>query len=116
MKVGNMSYTSSEKEALICADVCISIEKRAVDFSWKPLQELIQAHAVHSPDALAVVSEDVHLTYSMLEHCANQLARSLLKQCVGAESCVGIYQERSCEMVVSMYAVLKAGGAYVPLD
>ena len=62
------------------------------------------------------MSEDVHLTYGMLDQRANQLAHALLEKSVGPEICVGIYQERSCDMVVSMYAVLKAGGAYVPLD
>jgi len=29
---------------------------------------------------------------------------------------VGVFMERSLEMVVGLYGILKAGGAYVPLD
>jgi len=44
------------------------------------------------------------------------LARYLRKLGVGAEVLVGLYFERSLNMVVAMLAVLKAGGAYLPLD
>ena len=32
------------------------------------------------------------------------------------ETLVGVFMERSLEMVISLYGILKAGGAYVPLD
>ena len=35
---------------------------------------------------------------------------------VGPEVLVGVFAERSFEMVLALLAVLKAGGAYVPLD
>src|SRR5262249_31355475 len=47
---------------------------------------------------------------------ANQLAHFLRTLGVGPEVLVGIYVERSLEMLVGLLGVLKAGGAYVPLD
>jgi len=68
------------------------------------------------PDAIAVVCEDKTLTYQQLNHRANQLAHYLQKLGVKPEVRVGIFVERSLEMIVGLLGILKAGGAYVPLD
>jgi amino acid adenylation domain-containing protein len=47
---------------------------------------------------------------------ANQLAHHLKKLGVGPDVLVGVYLQRSIEMVIGMLAILKAGGAYVPID
>jgi surfactin family lipopeptide synthetase C len=70
-----------------------------------------------TPDAVALVFEDQQLTYSQLNSRANHLAQYLHHRCgVGPEVCVGLYMERSVEVVVGLLGILKAGGAYVPLD
>lgn len=56
------------------------------------------------------------LTYAQLNHAANHVAHDLRARGVGAESLVGLYVERSLELVVGLLGILKAGGAYVPLD
>jgi amino acid adenylation domain-containing protein len=80
------------------------------------IHELFQAQAARAPHAVAVVFEDVSLTYAELNAWANQLARYLRRRGVGPEVRVGICLERSLELVVGILAVLKAGGAYVPMD
>ncbi|MBT5903247.1 MAG: amino acid adenylation domain-containing protein [Opitutaceae bacterium] len=45
-----------------------------------------------------------------------QLAARLRARGVRAESLVGVYLERSVDLVVVLHAVVKTGGAYVPLD
>jgi amino acid adenylation domain-containing protein len=60
--------------------------------------------------------EDQTLTYSGLNQRVNQLAHFLIKQGVGPDVMVGVYMERSVEMVVGLLGILKAGGAYVPID
>jgi len=69
-----------------------------------------------SPDAVAVVFEDQRLTYREVNRRANQLAHRLRKLGVGPDTIVGIFAERSLEMVGGLLASLKAGGAYLPLD
>src|SRR6185503_19733692 len=54
--------------------------------------------------------------YRELDERANGLAHHLRGLGVGPESLVGIYMERSLEMVVSLLGVLKTGAGYVPLD
>lgn len=56
------------------------------------------------------------VTYRQLNQQANQLARWLQKAGLQRGQRVGIYLERSPEMVAAALAVFKAGGAYVPLD
>ncbi len=69
-----------------------------------------------NPDPVAVVFGDQQLTYRQLNYRANQLAHYLQSLGVGPEVLVGVYIERSLEMVVGLLGILKAGGAYVPLD
>jgi len=80
------------------------------------LHELIEAQVERSRRQTAVVYEEEALTYGELNAHANQLARYLRKLGVGPEVLVGLFVERSIEMVVGLLGILKAGGAYVPLD
>ncbi|HLK56986.1 MAG TPA: amino acid adenylation domain-containing protein, partial [Chthonomonadaceae bacterium] len=69
-----------------------------------------------TPEAVALRFQDQYLTYRELNRQANQLALALRKRGVGPETLVGVYVERSVEMVVGVLGVWKAGGAYLPLD
>ncbi|MBN8468384.1 non-ribosomal peptide synthase/polyketide synthase [Corallococcus exiguus] len=80
------------------------------------LHGLFEAQVARAPDARALSFEDQHLTYRELNARANQLAAWLRSQGVGAESRVGLYLDRSLELVIGLLAILKAGAAYVPMD
>jgi amino acid adenylation domain-containing protein len=80
------------------------------------IHDLFEVQVERTPDAVAVVFKEQHLTYRELDQQANQLASYLQELGVGPEVLVGICMERSPEMLVSLLAVLKAGGAYVPID
>ncbi len=80
------------------------------------LHQLIEAQVQRTPDAVAVIFENEHLTYRELNRRANQLAHTLQRLGVGPEVLVGICMERSLEMMIALLGILKAGGAYVPLD
>lgn len=54
--------------------------------------------------------------YEDINRQANQLARYLYNQGVGAGSYVGLSVRRSVDMVIAVLGILKAGAAYVPLD
>ncbi|MDF5732675.1 MAG: AMP-binding protein, partial [Rhizonema sp. PD38] len=87
-----------------------------VDYASEPcLHKQFETQVEQTPHAVAVVFKEEQLTYAQLNQQANQLA-NCLQTSVEPEVLVGIYLERSLEMVVSILAVLKAGGAYVPLD
>ncbi|MEG5173406.1 amino acid adenylation domain-containing protein [Microcoleus sp. B3-D7] len=80
------------------------------------IHQMFEARAQQTPDAIAVVFENKQLTYKELNQKANQVAHYLQKLGVKPEVRVGIYVDRSLEMVVGLLGIIKAGGAYVPLD
>jgi amino acid adenylation domain-containing protein len=80
------------------------------------LHHLFETQVERTPEAIAVIGQDTQLTYAELNRQTNQLAHTLLALGVGPEELVGLYMERSVEMVVGLLAILKTGGAYVPLD
>lgn len=69
-----------------------------------------------APDACALIFEDRQLSYRQLNGRANQLANYLTTLGVGPNVSVGLYIERSAEMVIGLLGILKTGGTYVPLD
>ena len=84
--------------------------------STQQIQELFEAQARSTPEAVAVIHEGRALRYADLNARANQLARYLVHLGVGPEQVVGICINRDIEMVVGLLGILKAGAAYVPLD
>ncbi|MHB8519305.1 MAG: non-ribosomal peptide synthetase [Limisphaerales bacterium] len=80
------------------------------------IQQLFEEQVDRTPDAVAVVFEDQHLTYRELNARANRLAHGLRRRGVGPDRLVGLCLERSVELIVALLGVLKAGGAYVPLE
>ena len=80
------------------------------------LHQLIEEQARRTPDRVALRFEQQSLTYGELERRANRLAQHLGRLGVGPDGLVGLFVERSLEMVVGILGVLKAGAAYVPMD
>ena len=77
---------------------------------------LFEAQVHRQPTATAIEFMGQRWTYQTLNAHANQLAHYLRTQGVGPDVLVGLYLDRSFEMVVGLLAILKAGGAYIPLD
>ena len=82
----------------------------------KCIHQLFEEQVARTPDALALVFEDQHLSYQALNAKANQLANYLHTVGVQPGSLVAICMERSIDLMIGLLAILKAGGAYVPLD
>lgn len=80
------------------------------------VHDLFEAQAKQTPDAVAAVFADQHITYGELNRRANRLANYLSNLGVGPEILVGICIDRSFDMLTSILGVMKAGGAYLPLD
>ena len=77
---------------------------------------LFERQVVATPDAVAVICEDVALTYSELDERAQRLACLLESRGAGPERCVALALPRDAELIVAVVAVLKSGAAFLPLD
>ncbi|MFC2156042.1 amino acid adenylation domain-containing protein, partial [Acidobacteriota bacterium] len=80
------------------------------------IHEWFEEQANRSPDKIAILSRDMHVTYLELNCRANRLAHHLRLAGVDPETPIGIFMDRSPGLPTALLAVLKAGGAYVPLD
>src|SRR4051812_2508808 len=80
------------------------------------LPRLFESQVERTADAIAVAFGGQALTYLELNRRANQLAHCLRAGGVGRETPVGLYCNRSLELMVAALAIGKAGGAFVPVD
>ncbi|RMQ40246.1 Non-ribosomal peptide synthetase SyfB, partial [Pseudomonas cichorii] len=95
----------------------VDFNRSEQDFELQqPVQALFEAQVARTPDAIALQSEGVQLSYQQLNEAANRLAHHLIAQGVQADKRVAVCLERGPNLLVGLLAVLKAGGAYVPLD
>ena len=78
--------------------------------------QLFEAQVKRTPEAVAVAFENERLSYRELNARANKLAHYLRGLGVGAGDVIGIFMERSLEMIVGILGALKAGAACLPLD
>ncbi|MEV4016589.1 amino acid adenylation domain-containing protein [Nonomuraea angiospora] len=82
----------------------------------RAVHEAFEERAAATPDAVAVVSGAISLTYAELNARANRLARHLAERGAGPEKLVGVCLERGPDLVPTLLAVLKTGAGYLPLD
>jgi surfactin family lipopeptide synthetase A len=78
--------------------------------------ELFDAQARRTPDAIAVIDGDDHVTYRDLDQRAERWAAVLRARGCGPGSRVALALSRGVAFPTLVLAVLKAGAAYVPLD
>ncbi|MEO3842409.1 amino acid adenylation domain-containing protein [Streptomyces sp. B22F1] len=113
LQVGRLPLTDDEERRAVLAAGAPYRRDYPLDTR---LHELIESQARRTPDAVAVTDGTTTLTYRQLVDHARRLAHHLGERDVAPGTVVGVYQERSVHLVVSLLAVLMAGGAYLPLD
>ena len=94
-------------------------EWNAAQTEFRPqrcVHELIEAQVERTPEAIAVVYAGQQLTYRDLNSRANVLAQQLQQRGAGPNGLVGLWVERSLEVVIGILGILKSGAAFVPLD
>jgi amino acid adenylation domain-containing protein len=80
------------------------------------LPRMLQAQVARTPEAVALVHEEVSLTYAELNSRVNRMARLLAAMGVGPEETVALFLPRSIDLLIGLLGVIKAGAAYLPLD
>ena len=97
----------------------IVIDWNQTAFRFPPtpsIHGLFEQQVELTPDVDAIVFRESRLSYRELNERANLLAMELIQLGVTPDSLVGLFIERSIELMVGLLGILKAGAAYVPLD
>jgi amino acid adenylation domain-containing protein len=80
------------------------------------LQQLLTDSARRSPRAVAVLADDMSLSYAELDRLSDRTARALQTRGIRRGDRVGILVGKSPAAIIAVFAALKAGACYVPLD
>ncbi|MCF3650808.1 amino acid adenylation domain-containing protein [Synoicihabitans lomoniglobus] len=86
------------------------------DYPSTSLAAVFNATAQRFPTSAALTFGDQSISYRELARRSHQLAHVLRSRGVQVDQPVGVCQERSPELVVTLLAILQAGGAYLALD
>jgi amino acid adenylation domain-containing protein len=83
----------------------------------KTIVQLFEKQVKKTPDNIAVVFEDIKLTYEELNNQVNKLANYLIDiYGLVPDDKVALVLDRSELMIISILAVLKSGASYVPIN
>lgn len=111
--IADVSLISEEERQ----QLLFSLNDTGTDYpADKCIHQFFEEFAEKTPQAAALVQGTQKFSYSDLNNQANRLAHHLQNLGVQTNSVVGVFTDRSPEMITGLLAVLKAGGAYVPLD
>ncbi|CAF4370935.1 unnamed protein product, partial [Adineta steineri] len=101
-------------------------QKRRLDFNQTQWESNVKDRLLHSlvikqaeltPNALAILSSQVNLTYRQLMNRVYSLAYHLQQQQqTYSNQLIAILIKKGWEQVVACLAILVSGGAYLPLD
>lgn len=107
-------------------EILTAEERKAILYDWNNTKEdlpdiiswtqLFEKQAALTPHAVAAVCGNQQMSYAELNENSNRVARYLQSCGVSAESIVGVYIDRSIDMLVALLGIQKAGAAYLPMD
>eukprot|EP00903_Cladosiphon_okamuranus_P001879 g1877.t1 len=114
------------QKALVHQPIMSADERKTVVETWNAtdrhygydggLVAMMERAAAAAPDHPALIFKEATLSYAEFNARVNRLARLLREKGVGPDRFVGLFMDRSLEMVIGLWATIKAGGAYVPLN
>ncbi len=90
------------------------------DFSYDDslnIIDLFKKQVKLNPDKIAIISNNMALSYKELDKKSNILANYLInKHNIKPNDIVGIMLNRCPEMIIGLLAILKCGATYLPID
>lgn len=105
--------TASEKQQLL-----VSFNDTAVDYPHtRTVGELFYDQVILTPQQIALIYEDVQLTYDALNRLSNRFNNYLrLNYSIAPDDIIGVILPRSEWLVVAIAAIVKSGSACLPID
>ncbi|MGW7357566.1 amino acid adenylation domain-containing protein [Streptomyces sp. NPDC054802] len=112
VRVGAIDVLSDEE----CEEILVGWNDTAREVPYATVLELLAAQVGASPEAVALIADDVSYTYAQLDARAARLAAVLRDRGVRRGASVAVALGRCADTVVALLAAMKAGAAYVPVD
>lgn len=115
----NPDMPVSEMNILTPEDTSLILDWNETDHDYTEdicIHQVLERQVRKTPDATAIISGDLVLSYSQFNAHVNRLANYLVNAGVQPGDIVCVSMERSPELVIGIYAVHKAGAAYLPVD
>ncbi|MDF2868046.1 MAG: amino acid adenylation domain protein [Gammaproteobacteria bacterium] len=81
-----------------------------------PIVSIFKKQVLTRPENTAIVTNRRSMSYSELWDASEKVADFIRAKGITEQSLIGIYLDRSIEMMVAILGILKAKAAYVPLD
>lgn len=112
-ELGSINMVTREEKESILKNFCYGeILERNEQSIVERFEEQVRLH----PDAIALKSDQGTMTFEELNKAANKTAWFLKEKGAGEDTVIGIFIERSFEMIIGIYGILKVGAAYIPID
>ncbi|MDP4143059.1 MAG: non-ribosomal peptide synthetase [Bacillota bacterium] len=86
------------------------------NYNFKSISELFEKSVEEHASLPCIETGNLIYSYEEVNKRANQLASFIRKSGAGPETLIGVFLERSPELIISILAILKSGSAYVPID
>ncbi|WP_220388801.1 non-ribosomal peptide synthetase [[Flexibacter] sp. ATCC 35208] len=114
MPVKKINYLTKQEEQVLLRQ----FNDTRVDYpADKTLPALFAEQVIIQPQRIALVFGATAYSYKELDELSNRFANFLQEQHqVQPGDLIGIKQERSEWLIITILGILKAGGAYVPID
>lgn len=82
----------------------------------KTIATLFEEQVALTPNSIAIYFNNYEFTYQEINNRANQLAHFLFMNKISYGDRVGIFLDRTDDLLVSLLAILKIGASYIPID
>ncbi len=114
LSVGKIAIVTPNEER----QLLVEFNNTAIDYPRdKTIIELFEEQVLKHANDICITFEEKSLTYFELNEKANQLAHFIQNHySIKAGDVVGLFIDKSLEMIIAMYAILKAGATFLPLD
>lgn len=113
VSIENIRIMSVEEENKIIYDFNDTSREYPKD---KTVIELFEEQVRKTPNNVALVFEDMEMTYKELNDRANDIAHYLKEENIGRNDIVAFIMKRSFDIMISIIGILKTGAAYLPID
>ncbi len=113
VSVGEIDIMSDEEKR----NINTTLNNTSINFAnFEHTHKLFEQQTHSNPNKTAVIFLRKNYTYSDVNNRSNTIAHQLINQGISIGDKVGIFLNRSVDLVSTILGIMKIGAAYIPLD